>query len=135
MFFYCDVTFRFLCSGAPPFTAENRKKTIEKVLHGKLTLPRYLTPEAKDLLKKLLKRHTSSRLGAGSGDSMAVQAHPFFRHINWSDLFHKKVSFSGISENPNLASWNGVANLDSSSSSALENSLPEPWPPLINISN
>ncbi|XP_077971681.1 ribosomal protein S6 kinase beta-1-like [Styela clava] len=80
-----------MLTGAPPFTAENRKKTIDKVLHGKLTLPRYLTPEARDLLKKLLKRHTVSRLGAGHQDAGAVQAHSFFRHIDWNDLLLKKV--------------------------------------------
>ncbi|NXW71901.1 KS6B2 kinase, partial [Hirundo rustica] len=38
---------------APPFTAENRKKTIDKILKGKLVLPPYLTPDARDLLKKV----------------------------------------------------------------------------------
>ncbi|NXO00030.1 KS6B2 kinase, partial [Rhinopomastus cyanomelas] len=40
-------------SPQPPFTAENRKKTIEKILKGKLVLPPYLTPDARDLLKKV----------------------------------------------------------------------------------
>ncbi|NXU66753.1 KS6B2 kinase, partial [Horornis vulcanius] len=39
--------------GIPPFTAENRKKTIDKILKGKLVLPPYLTPDARDLLKKV----------------------------------------------------------------------------------
>ncbi|NWV16578.1 KS6B2 kinase, partial [Origma solitaria] len=41
------------CSPQPPFTAENRKKTIDKILKGKLVLPPYLTPDARDLLKKV----------------------------------------------------------------------------------
>ena len=40
-----------MLTGAPPFTAENRKKTIEKILKGKLNLPPYLTPDARDLIK------------------------------------------------------------------------------------
>lgn len=39
----------------PPFTSANRKKTIEKILRGKLNLPQYLTPDARDLIRKLLK--------------------------------------------------------------------------------
>ena len=39
----------------PPFTADNRKKTIEKILKGRLNLPPYLTPDARDLIRKLLK--------------------------------------------------------------------------------
>ncbi|XP_048872517.1 ribosomal protein S6 kinase beta-1 isoform X1 [Brienomyrus brachyistius] len=80
-----------MLTGAPPFTGENRKKTIDKILKCKLNLPPYLTQEARDLLKKLLKRNASSRLGAGPGDATEVQAHPFFRHINWEELLARKV--------------------------------------------
>uniref|UniRef100_A0A3B5QTU3 Ribosomal protein S6 kinase n=1 Tax=Xiphophorus maculatus TaxID=8083 RepID=A0A3B5QTU3_XIPMA len=80
-----------MLTGAPPFTGENRKKTIDKILKCKLSLPPYLTQEARDLLKRLLKRNASSRLGAGAGDATDVQAYPFFRHINWEDLLARKV--------------------------------------------
>uniref|UniRef100_A0A7N6BTB2 Ribosomal protein S6 kinase n=1 Tax=Anabas testudineus TaxID=64144 RepID=A0A7N6BTB2_ANATE len=62
-----------MLTGAPPFTGENRKKTIDKILKCKLSLPPYLTQEARDLLKKLLKRNASLRLGAGPGDAAEVQ--------------------------------------------------------------
>lgn len=80
-----------MLTGAPPFTGENRKKTIDKILKCKLSLPPYLTQEARDLLKKLLKRNASLRLGGGAGDAAEVQAHAFFRHINWDDLLARKV--------------------------------------------
>ncbi|XP_068186786.1 ribosomal protein S6 kinase beta-1-like isoform X2 [Antennarius striatus] len=80
-----------MLTGAPPFTGENRKKTIDKILKCKLSLPPYLTQEARDLLKKLLKRNASLRLGAGPGDAAEVQAHLFFRHTNWDDLLARKV--------------------------------------------
>ncbi|XP_067253975.1 ribosomal protein S6 kinase beta-1 [Chanodichthys erythropterus] len=80
-----------MLTGAPPFTAENRKKTIDKILKCKLNLPPYLTQEARDLLKKLLKRNASIRMGAGPRDALDVQAHSFFRHINWDDLLACKV--------------------------------------------
>lgn len=44
------LTFCFL---QPPFTAENRKKTMDKIIRGKLVLPPYLTPDARDLVKKV----------------------------------------------------------------------------------
>ncbi|OCT92228.1 hypothetical protein XELAEV_18015284mg [Xenopus laevis] len=80
-----------MLTGAPPFSGENRKKTIDKILKCKLNLPPYLTQEARDLLKKLLKRNAASRLGAGVGDAGDVQGHSFFRHINWDDLLARKV--------------------------------------------
>lgn len=42
-----------LCLLQPPFTAENRKKTMDKIIRGKLELPAYLTPDARDLVKKV----------------------------------------------------------------------------------
>ncbi|XP_047549391.1 ribosomal protein S6 kinase beta-2 isoform X3 [Lutra lutra] len=59
-----------MLTGSPPFTAENRKKTMDKIIKGKLALPPYLTPDARDLVKK---------------------RHPFFRHINWDDLLARRV--------------------------------------------
>uniref|UniRef100_A0A2K6KXZ2 Ribosomal protein S6 kinase B1 n=1 Tax=Rhinopithecus bieti TaxID=61621 RepID=A0A2K6KXZ2_RHIBE len=62
-----------------------RGKTIDKILNVKLNLPPL--PHA----KQLLKRNAASRLGAGPGDAGEVQAHPFFRHINWEELLARKV--------------------------------------------
>lgn len=80
-----------MLTGSPPFTAENRKKTIDKILKGKLVLPPYLTPDARDLLKKFLKRNPSQRVGGGPGDAADVQKHPFFRHINWEELLARRL--------------------------------------------
>uniref|UniRef100_A0A3Q2Y9D5 Ribosomal protein S6 kinase n=1 Tax=Hippocampus comes TaxID=109280 RepID=A0A3Q2Y9D5_HIPCM len=80
-----------MLTGAPPFTDENRKKTVDKILKCKLSLPLYLTQEARDLLKKLLQRSASLRLGAGPDDASEVQAHPFFRHTNWEELLAHQV--------------------------------------------
>ncbi|XP_018575257.2 ribosomal protein S6 kinase beta-1 [Anoplophora glabripennis] len=80
-----------MLTGAPPFTAENRKKTIEKILKGKLNLPPYLTADARDLVRKLLKRQVSSRLGAAPEDAKAVKQHQFFKHINWDDVLSRKL--------------------------------------------
>ncbi|XP_068215249.1 ribosomal protein S6 kinase beta-2 isoform X1 [Palaemon carinicauda] len=80
-----------MLTGAPPFTAENRKKTIEKILKGKLNLPPYLTPDARDLIRKLLKRQVSQRLGSGPDDGEPIKRHLFFKHINWDDVLHRKL--------------------------------------------
>ncbi|KFV86800.1 Ribosomal protein S6 kinase beta-2, partial [Struthio camelus australis] len=80
-----------MLTGSASWTSENRKKTIDKILKGKLVLPPYLTPDARDLLKKFLKRNPSQRVGGGPGDAADVQKQPFFRHINWDDLLARKL--------------------------------------------
>ncbi|CAN7945830.1 unnamed protein product, partial [Ixodes hexagonus] len=74
-----------------PYTAENRKKTIEKILRCRLNLPPYLTPDARDLLRKLLRRNVLQRLGSGIGDARDIKSHPFFRHVNWQDVLARHV--------------------------------------------
>ncbi|XP_077995171.1 ribosomal protein S6 kinase beta-1-like [Glandiceps talaboti] len=80
-----------MLTGAPPFTAENRKKTIDKILKGKLNLPPYLTNEARELIRRLLKRHPNSRLGGGMDDARPIKRHSFFRNVNWKDTIDRKV--------------------------------------------
>lgn len=64
---------------------------MDKIIKGKLALPPYLTPDARDLVKKFLKRNPSQRIGGGPGDAADVQRHPFFRQINWDDLLACRV--------------------------------------------
>lgn len=68
-----------------------RKKTIDKILKGRLTLPTYLSGDAKDLIKKLLKRHVETRLGAGPSDALEIKGHPFFSSFNWDRVYAREV--------------------------------------------
>lgn len=80
-----------MLTGAPPFTGENRKKTIDKVLKAKLSLPPYLTNEARGLIKRLLRKNPLERLGGGHDDGVPIKSHAFFRHVDWNDLLHRRV--------------------------------------------
>lgn len=80
-----------MLTGAPPFTAENRKKTIDKILRCKLNLPPYLTPDARDLIRKLLKRQVNQRFGSGPDDADPIKRHSWFRHVNWDDVIAQRV--------------------------------------------
>ncbi|CAJ0578817.1 unnamed protein product, partial [Mesorhabditis spiculigera] len=80
-----------MLTGGPPFTAENRKRTIDKILKGRLTLPAYLSSEARDLIKRLLKRHVETRLGAGPEDAEEIKRHEFFRHIDWHQVMTRQM--------------------------------------------
>ncbi|XP_053306296.1 ribosomal protein S6 kinase beta-2 [Spea bombifrons] len=80
-----------MLTGSPPFTANNRKKIIDKILKAKLSFPPYLTPDARDLLKKLLKKNPSHRLGSGPADVADIKKHPFFRLTHWDDLLECKI--------------------------------------------
>lgn len=99
-----------MLTGSPPFTSTNRKKTIEKILKSKLNFPPYLTNEARNLMKKLLKKNPEERLGGGKDDSRPIKQHPFFRHINWKDLAERKIE---PPFKPNITGDEDVSHFDS----------------------
>ncbi len=37
----------------PPFTADDRKRTMDKIIKGKLILPAYLTVDARELIRNV----------------------------------------------------------------------------------
>lgn len=105
-----SLTYDML-TGAPPFTANNRKKTIEKILQGKLSFPGYVTADAADFIRKLLRRQVAHRLGSTQADAEEVKAHRFFKHINWDDVISRKLE---PPFKPNLASQEDVSQFDKS---------------------
>lgn len=80
-----------MLTGAPPFTGTNRKIITERVLKSKLQLKKYLTPNAKDLLRKLLNKQADQRLGSGELDSKAIKDHRFFSGVDWDAVLSRKT--------------------------------------------
>ncbi|KAI9748986.1 MAG: serine/threonine protein kinase psk1 [Lichina confinis] len=77
-----------LMTGSPPFRGGNHAKIQEKIVKQKLALPYYLSPDAKDLLTRLLRKDPRKRLGR---DLAALKKHRFFRKIDWVKLERRDV--------------------------------------------
>ena len=76
-----------LLTGSSPFHANNDMKIREKILKSKLILPYYLSPDAKDLLTRLLRKEPKKRLGTSMPkDMQTIKGHRFFRKIDWKKL-------------------------------------------------
>ena len=76
-----------LLTGRSPFHSNRGKReTKERILRGKFTIPPFLSAEATDLLRRLLRRNVDKRLST----SIAVKAHPFFALVEW-DLVAQKA--------------------------------------------
>ncbi|KAM6569838.1 hypothetical protein CsatB_017823 [Cannabis sativa] len=81
-----------MLTGKPPYTHENRKKLQEKIIKEKMKLPPYLTSEAHSLLKGLLQKEPSRRLGSGPSGGDEIKAHKWFRTINWKKLEAREIT-------------------------------------------
>ncbi|KAL0485158.1 glucocorticoid-regulated kinase [Acrasis kona] len=78
--------------GIPPFYSDNVQDMYNKILHSDLLLSdQLMTQEVQDLLIRLLERDPRKRLGSGPKGTSEIKNHPFFRGIDWQDVYDKKV--------------------------------------------
>ena len=80
-----------LMTGKPPFGGNNWSKIQQNILFQKLSLPYFLSPDAKDLLTRLLRKEPRKRLGVGPNDINVIKKHRFFRKIDWKKLEAKEL--------------------------------------------
>ena len=75
-----------MLTGSPPFYCRDRVKLFENIRKSALKYPDSLRPRAKSLLRGLLTREPTQRLGSGPGDVEDIKRHDFFSGIDWVKL-------------------------------------------------
>jgi CRP-like cAMP-binding protein/serine/threonine protein phosphatase PrpC len=80
------VLIYFMLHGEMPFGSwrESELDTYAKIAKGQLTLPHTFSPEAVDLITKLLEVDETSRLGSQGADS--IKSHKWFDHVDWKGI-------------------------------------------------
>ena len=91
--------------GKAPFRIPKGSYLSVDLYKKKITLPDYVTPEAKDLIAQLLVTNPKKRLGYGSDDAKKIKEHPYFEGINWDDAWNRKL------EPPFVPKLNGETDL------------------------
>jgi len=77
-----------MLTGLPPFYSQDVQQMYSKIMKAKLIIPESISPEAKDLLVKLLERNPDKRLT----DPSSIKAHPWFSPIDWDKLLLKEMT-------------------------------------------
>ncbi|KAD3338133.1 hypothetical protein E3N88_33654 [Mikania micrantha] len=98
-----------MLTGQPPFHGGNRDKVQKKIVKDKLKLPAFLTSEAHCLLKGLLQKDPSKRLGNGLMGSDEIKHHKWFKPINWKKLDAREIQ---PSFRPEVAGTQCIANFE-----------------------
>ncbi|PSR82198.1 hypothetical protein BD289DRAFT_488560 [Coniella lustricola] len=102
------ILYEFLY-GIPPFHASEPEQVFANILARKLHWPAEdedeVSPEAKDLINKLLCIDPRERLGSNKGEKFAsggeeVRSHPWFDGLNWESLLEDEAQFVPQPENP-----------------------------------
>lgn len=64
-------------------------RSILRILYASVSIPRspsHFSPILQDLVKKLLEKKVTRRLGCGRNGAMEVKQHPWFLPIDWDKL-------------------------------------------------
>ena len=80
-----------MMTGLPPFYNENLNIMYEKILHAPISLPKYLSKEARSIFLGLLDRDPKRRLGCTDRDAFEIQEHPFYKDIDWNKMYRKEL--------------------------------------------
>lgn len=102
------LLYEMLC-GVPPFRAKSRPGLQKLITSAKLKMPNYLSSEASSLLKGLLTKEASKRLGFGPTGSADVVKHAFFKGVDWKKLQMRDVPSPF---KPTIRSIDSVENFD-----------------------
>lgn len=71
----------------PPYYSDSKQKLFENIRNANLKMPKNASDGAKSLLKGLLTKDSVNRLG--NKGSEEVKNHPYFKEINWEDVYNK----------------------------------------------
>ncbi|TQE12726.1 hypothetical protein C1H46_001599 [Malus baccata] len=82
-----------MLTGKPHFTG-NREKIQQKIVKEKIKLPSFLSSEAHSLLKALLQKDPTKRLGRGPLGSEDIKRPKWFKPINWKKKKNRRLGKS-----------------------------------------
>jgi len=79
-----------LTVGIPPFYSQNVNEMYNKIQHGVLRFPPFLSEPCKNLIVALLNRDPTKRLGS-KDDVNDIRGHQFFKDMSWDKLYKKEI--------------------------------------------
>merc|ERR1719229_1934060 len=106
------IFFFDLLTGRSPLCSNRGKKQVkDNIVKGKFNIPAYITQDAQDLLRKLLRRKVENRLGTTAG-AEAVKAHRFFASVDWRMVAEKRYPPPHIPSFSNRSDATDVSQFD-----------------------
>ena len=84
------VLFYEMLVGVTPYFYGKKEEIFYNIQFGELNIPSFISEGATDLLKKLLERDPSKRLGGRGRDASEIKEHYYFKDVNWDNVYNKK---------------------------------------------
>ena len=78
--------------GIPPFYSKKKEELFRNIVSQELQVPFYMSAEVEDLLRRLLDRNPEKRIGAGIEDADEIKRHPWFKEIDWTEAYARRLN-------------------------------------------
>lgn len=89
-----------MIQGDAPFRHKVPASLFEKILTEQPVFTDRFTPEAIDLVKKLLVKNPKNRLGCGEAGAEDIKSHPFFAGTDWDAIYAKTAIKPSLPHRP-----------------------------------
>ncbi|OCT65392.1 serine/threonine-protein kinase N2 [Xenopus laevis] len=77
--------------GECPFPGDDEEEVFDSIVNEEVQYPRFLSTDAINIIRKLLRKSPERRLGAGAGDAEEIKPQPFFQEMDWDALYAQQM--------------------------------------------
>ena len=85
------VLFYEMLIGITPYFTGRKEDIFHNIEYGELKIPNFVSPEAAEILRRLLERDPSKRLGGSIKDAQEIKEHPYFKDVDWDKVYNKQI--------------------------------------------
>ncbi|KAG8447978.1 hypothetical protein GDO86_015182 [Hymenochirus boettgeri] len=77
--------------GECPFPGDDEEEVFDSIVNEEVCYPRFLSSEAINIIRKLLRKSPERRLGAGPEDAEEIKPQSFFEEMDWDSLYTRQA--------------------------------------------
>jgi serine/threonine protein kinase len=85
------VLFYEMLIGITPYFTGRKEDIFHNIEFGELKIPNFVSPEAAEILRRLLERDPNKRLGGSIKDAQEIKEHPYFKDVDWDKVYNKQI--------------------------------------------
>jgi len=121
------VIIHEMLAGYPPWYDKDAFTIYQEILKAKVTadsFPRHFEGHGSDLIKKLLTKDRTRRIGSSKNGAEDIKKHKWYRGLNWAALYNKTMEpplDMGVEYVPAVKSITDVRNFEAYPTSSEEN--------------
>ena len=86
------VIFYEMLSGTLPYFTLYKGEILKSKKRVELNIPKFVSKEAAELIKKLLEKNPKERLGNGGRDALEIKDNVYFKDVDWNKVYKKEIN-------------------------------------------